>query len=373
VTDVLTRVRERIANDAIDELVRAEHTGIADDSVLAALRREVTDELTGVGPLEPLLAVPGVTDVLVNAPDSVWVDRGHGPERTAVRFADDAAVRRLANRLVVAAGRRLDEAAPHADVVLPDGTRLNAVLPPLAEHPTLSLRVLGRHQYRLDDLVALGTCPAEIAELLRAVVTARLAVLVSGGTGAGKTTLLAALLGTVTRDERLVLVEDCRELHVAHPHVVRLAARTANVEGGGAVTLGELVRLALRMRPDRIVVGEFRGAETMELLVALNTGHEGGAATIHANSAADVPARLTALGALAGVAPAAVAALATSGIQVVLHLRRSHAGRMLEEIGLVRGEADRLLVVPAWQAGVGRCAGWTELARLVSSRLAAAE
>jgi pilus assembly protein CpaF len=358
VTDVelVRRVRERLAAPGpeigLEEAVRAEADGIVDDAVFASLRREVRAELAGAGPLEPLLALPGVTDVLVNAPDSVWLDRGRGLERAGVRFADEAAVRRLGQRLAAAAGRRLDDAAPFVDAALPDGTRLHAVLPPLAPSTTVSLRVLARERLSLSDLEQRRTMPPQCASLLRAVADARLAYVVTGGTGAGKTTLLGALLALAGTVERLVLLEDVPELVVDHPHVVRLRTRSANVEGAGEVGLRELVRQALRMRPDRLVVGEFRGAEMVELLVALNTGHEGGAATLHANSAADVPARFRALGALAGLDGPAVTALVVSGLDLVVHLRRGRDGlRTVEEIALLSAEGGGLAVTPAWRCG----------------------
>jgi pilus assembly protein CpaF len=346
---LVDRVRERLARTAsgrpiasveVDTAVRKETGGVVDDVVFAALRAQVSAELTGAGPLEQLLCLPDVTDVLVTAPDSVWIDRGHGLERVDVRFPDDGAVRRLAQRLVAASGRRLDDACPYADACLPDGTRLHAVLPPLVPATALSLRVLARHRFSLDDLIARGTVPGPAAGLLRAALEARLAFVLSGGTGTGKTTLLGALLAEAGPRERLVVIEDATELVIAHPHVVRLVTRAANVEGAGAVGLRELVRQALRMRPDRLVVGEFRGAEMVELLVALNTGHEGGAATVHANSAADVPARLTALGALGGLSPAAVAPLVASALDLVVHLRRGADGlRRVDEVGLLRQRA----------------------------------
>jgi pilus assembly protein CpaF len=370
VTDLVTRVRRRMVTDDADliDLVRTENDGIVDDSVLATLRRDVEAELVGAGPLEPLLATPGVTDVLVTAPDAVWVDRGSGLERAAVRFADDAAVRRLANRLVAAAGRRLDDAMPYADVTLPDGSRLHVVLPPLVERPALSLRVLARAKRDLDELGRAGTFSFEIGAVLRAIVAARLAVVVSGGTGVGKTTLLGALLALVPCDERLLIIEDCRELMIEHPHVVRLVTRTANVEGGGAVGMRELVRLSLRMRPDRIVVGEFRGAEMVELLVALNTGHEGGAATVHANSAADVPARLVALGSLGGVGSATVASLASSAIDVVVQLCRRGGVRSVREIGLLESAGDGLQVRSVWSAAAGFGPARIDLGALIADR-----
>jgi pilus assembly protein CpaF len=375
VTDLVSRVRRRLVTDLADQpdlevALRAESDVIADDTVLEQLRRDVQAELVGAGPLEPLLALPGVTDVLVNAADEVWLDRGAGMERAAVRFPDDAAVRRLAQRLAAAAGRRLDDAMPFVDATLPDGTRLHAVLPPLAACTTLSLRVLARERHALLDLIRLGTVPPDVASVLQAIVGAKLAVVISGGTGSGKTTLLGALLGTVAPDERLLVIEDAPELVIEHPHVVRLVTRTANVEGAGAVGLRELVRHALRMRPDRIVVGEFRGAEMVELLVALNTGHDGGAATLHANSAGDVPARFAALGALAGLPLAAVTSLVASAVDVVLHLRRTRGGRIVEEIGLLQRGGDELRVVPVWskRAGVGVAA--PELGARIAQRAA---
>ena len=331
---LLDRVRARLALEqgppsraGVAVLVREEAGLLGDDDVLRAVR-DAVDELAGAGPLEPLLRVPGVTDVLVNGPEEVWVDRGAGLERSEVSFADDDAVRRLAVRLAAAAGRRLDDAAPWVDVGLPDGTRLHAVLPPVSASGTcLSLRVLRRSVHALGDLAALGTLPGASEVLLRALVRGRHAFLVTGGTGCGKTTLLSALLGEVDPAERMVLCEDATELAPAHPHVVRLLTRPANVEGAGQVTLRDLVRQALRMRPDRLVVGEVRGPEMTDLLAALNTGHDGGAGTLHASGLSDVPARLEALGALAGMDATALARQVVSAFSVVLHLERGAGGR----------------------------------------------
>jgi pilus assembly protein CpaF len=294
-------------------------------------------------------------------------------ERTGVTFTDDAAVRRLAQRLAASAGRRLDDAMPYADAVLPDGTRLHAVLPPVVPSTTISLRVLARRRHDLDGLVALGAMPPQIAEVLRAAVAGRLALVITGGTGTGKTTLLGALLGELQPTERLLVIEDAPELVIDHPHVVRLVARAANVEGAGAIGLRELVRQALRMRPDRLVVGEFRGAEMVELLVALNTGHEGSAATLHANSAADVPARFTALGALAGLPAPAVTSLVASAVDLVVHLRRGpDARRLVAEIGLLSRSADELVVQSAWTAHEGEREGGPGLRSLLRARGVAA-
>lgn len=357
--DAIERIRRRLAvsGESLASVVRAEVfapgvAGIADDAVLARLERQVSAELLGAGPLEPLLSLPGVTDVLVNSADEVWVDRSDGLQRTAVRFADDDSVRRLAQRLAAGAGRRLDDASPFVDAVLPDGTRLHAVLPPLVAHPTLSLRVLGRRRLSLADLVAAGSVSGPVAELLEVIVAARLAMVISGGTGTGKTTLLGALLSGCDPRERIVVIEYVAELVVVHPHVVRLMCRTANVEGAGAVGLVELIRQALRMRPDRLVVGEFRGGEMIELLGALNTGHEGGAATLHANSVADVAARFAALGALAGLDWAAVRVQLAGAVDVVIHLRRDRGGhRQIDSLAAVTSLDGELSVVPAWTRG----------------------
>lgn len=367
---LVDRVRHRLVATAgqtedppLASIVRDEAAVLADDVVLAELRREVAAELSGTGPLEQLLEIPGVTDVLVNGPSEVWIDRGHGVERTALTFPDDAAVRRLAQRLAAGAGRRLDDASPFVDAALPDGTRLHAVLPPITAHPAISLRVLRRRRFTIPQLA-----PAGVAELLMAIVAARLAVLVSGGTGSGKTTLLGAMLATVGPGERLVVIEDAAELVIDHPHVVRLVTRTPNVEGQGAIGLRELVRQALRMRPDRLIVGEFRGAEMAELLVALNTGHEGGAATVHVNSARDVGARLVALGALAGLSREAVISQVVGAIDVIVHLRRDRGSCRLDEIAVISGSGADLAVSAVWSAAEGRLPGAAELARRLRDR-----
>jgi pilus assembly protein CpaF len=290
----------------------------------------------GAGPLEALLDQPGVTDVLVNGPDQVYVDRGAGLERTEVVFGSDAEVRRLAQRLAASVGRRLDDAVPFVDARLADGSRVHAVLGTLADPGTcISLRIPAARTFSLDDCVASGSLPAAGAELLARVVEARLAFLISGGTGTGKTTLLAALLALVPADERIVIVEDSRELAPRHPHVVRLEGRPANAELAGAVTLTDLVRQSLRMRPDRLVVGEVRGGEIADLLTAMNTGHEGGCGTVHANSSADVPARLEALAALGGLPRAALHAQLASALQASVHISRDRRGqRRVSEVSV---------------------------------------
>jgi len=332
--EVVDRVREHLAArpgeltpHRVAEALRESGRPVGDATVLAvyeALRRDVV----GAGPLEPLLRIPGVTDVLVNGPEAVYLDRGDGLELTGVRFPDEAAVRRLAQRLAALGGRRLDDASPHVDVRLRDGTRFHAVLAPLSRPGTaISLRVPPVRAMTMTELVAAGAVGPRGAELLQRLITSRAAFLVSGGTGTGKTTLLAALLSLVDTHERLVLVEDASELRPDHPHVVGLEARPANVEGAGQVDLRTLVRQALRMRPDRLVVGEVRGGEVVDLLAALNTGHEGGCGTLHANSAADVPARVEALALAAGLDRAATHSQLASGVAAVVHLVRGRDGR----------------------------------------------
>jgi pilus assembly protein CpaF len=348
-------------------LVRQESALLVDSGALAELSDQLHAELQGAGPLEDLLALPDVTDVLVNAADQVWIDRGYGLERTAVRFDSDAAVRRLAARLAAQAGRRLDDAAPFVDACLPDGTRLHAILPPLVASPTLSLRVLRRRRLALADLVRLGAMPAEIADVLKAVIGARLTVLISGGTGTGKTTLLASLLGAVSAGDRIITIEDAAELAVDHPHVVALLARSANQERAGAIDLRELVRQALRMRADRLVVGEFRGAEIVDLLAALNTGHAGGAATVHANSVQDVPARLTALAALGGMSAEVLAAQAASALDVVVHIKRDQVGiRRLDQIALWPRRGAEVTPELVWTSDTEIGPAGAELARRIA-------
>ncbi|MBF4478594.1 pilus assembly protein CpaF [Rhodococcus rhodochrous J3] len=380
--DLLARVRDRLADETgeltparVAAALRAESGGVLGDSDLLAALRHLQTELTGAGPLEDLLADPAVTDVLVTAPDRVWVDRGNGLHLTRVTFPDEAAVRRLAQRLALFAGRRLDDAQMWVDGRLPGhgefGVRLHAVLSPVAQAGTcLSLRVLRPATQGLEALRDRGAVSEAAYRLLLRIVRARLAFLVVGGTGAGKTTMLAALLGAVDPTERIVCVEDAAELVPAHPHVVRLVARAPNVEGVGEVTVRDLVRQALRMRPDRIVIGEVRGAEVVDLLTALNTGHDGGAGTVHANSPDEVPARLEALAALGGLDRAALHSQLVAAVQVVLHVHRSTDGvRRLVGIGVVeRDPVAGVVVTPAWTHERGDEHGTDILERILQRR-----
>jgi len=351
--DAVEQVRDRLARDPGDltphrvaQALRATGRPVGDATVLQVyetLRRDVV----GAGPLEPLLQLPGVTDVLVNGPDQVFVDRGAGLEATDVRFPDDEAVRRLAQRLAAVGGRRLDDATPYVDLRLVDGTRCHAVLAPVSRPGTvISLRVPRRRVFSLEELVATGFLTEQSGRLVSAIVQARLAFLVSGGTGTGKTTLLAALLSRVSPHERLVLVEDSSELRPDHPHLVGLEARPANVEGSGGIDLRTLVRQALRMRPDRLVVGEVRGAEVVDLLAAMNTGHEGGCGTLHANSALDVASRVESLALAAGLGREAAHSQLASAVDVVLHLVRGREGRRrLAQVAVPTRDASGLVAM----------------------------
>ncbi|WRH26537.1 TadA family conjugal transfer-associated ATPase [Arthrobacter sp. JZ12] len=333
----------------------------------------VRAELQGLGPLQRFAEDPAVTDILVNGPGAVWVDDGNGLHRTDLTFPTDAEVRALATRLVAAGGRRLDDGSPCVDVRL-DRYRVHAVLPPLSTVGTLlSVRIQRQRHFSFDELVAGGAMDSSTATVLRQIVQRRLNFLISGATGTGKTTLLSALLSLSSPHERLVTVEDSAELSPAHPHVIGLQARHGNVEGSGAVGLAELVRQALRMRPDRLVVGECRGAEVRELLTAMNTGHDGAGGTIHANSASSVPARLAALAALAGMDAGPLAQQAASALDVIVHVVRSGGGRTVQEIGVLQRAADGGLTVLAALTRRGsvseRGPGWQNLtARLERGR-----
>lgn len=353
---IVERVHRRIAEEevrpspeALVSVVREEAGVISDLDMLELLRR-LRHDSDGVGALEPLLGIPGVTDVVVNGPESVFFDRGRGLERARLRFPTDADVRRLAVRLAHACGRRLDDAQPFADGRLSrdDGShiRVHAMLSPPADNGTcLSLRVLHQAADTLESLVASGTMPPQIAEALSLIVRGRRAFLVTGGTGSGKTTLLSALLAEVPHEERIICIEDTAELQPRHPHVLSLVARAKNIEDRGEITLSDLLKQSLRMRPDRIVIGEIRGAEVVDLLAALNTGHDGGAGTVHANSLKEIPARMEALAALGGLDRMAVHSQIAAALQVVLVMRRHPQGRRLHQIGILEGNPVRTRVL----------------------------
>nr|WP_241979236.1 TadA family conjugal transfer-associated ATPase [Cryobacterium sinapicolor] len=317
--------------------------------------------MSGLGPLAAFAADGEVTDLFVNGAAGLWVDAGCGLLPEQGWSCPEPAVRELAVRLIALGGRHIDEASPCVDVRLSDGIRVHAVLPPASSTGTLlSIRLPRAERLSLAALDAaglfgVGEASVAVADRLRAAVHRRENLLITGAAGSGKTTLLAALLGEAPPGERIVAIEDVAELRIDHPHVVALEARQPNLEGAGRIGLESLLREALRMRPDRLVLGECRGAEIRELLSALNTGHDGGAGTLHANSLQDVPARLEALGALAGLSPEAVARQAVSAIGLVLHLERRDGRRRLAPLGRFALDArDRLLVVPAAPEDSGR-------------------
>ncbi|MDO5735574.1 MAG: TadA family conjugal transfer-associated ATPase [Propionibacteriaceae bacterium] len=347
---------------------------VVSDHVMVETMDALRRHSVGAGPLEHLLRLPGVTDVVVNGTDGVFVDRGQGLEATDLVFFDDEQVRRLAIRLAAAAGRRLDDSQPFVDGRLADGTRLHAVLAPVASPGTcISLRIPAPARLTLREMLDQGSLAVEAHAVLVGLIARKVPFVISGGTGSGKTTLLAAMLALVAANERIVVVEDARELAPNHPHCVRLEARPANTEGLGAITLTSLVRQALRMRPDRIVLGEVRGGELCDMLAALNTGHEGGCGTVHANSVGDVPARLEALAALGGLGREACHAQLASALRVAVHVTRWPDGsRGVSGIGLfIRGNDGWVTIQPAasfgpagvtWQDGASAlrsCVGLT--------------
>lgn len=343
---------------------------------LAQGARGLRQSLEGVDePLGSLLTRPGVTDLLVNGPEEAWIDAGAGLEKVPDFCMGSAvALRRAAVRMAAAAGQRLDDATPIVDATLPSGVRLHAVLPPLSGDSTvISLRVPSPVALPLEAVVASGMVSPWLAEVVRRLVQVRASGLITGATGTGKTTLLACLLGLAAPDERLICIEEVSELRPAHPHVVHLQARGANVQGAGGVSLSDLVKAAMRMRPDRLILGEARGGEVREMLSALNTGHRGGWATVHANSALEVPARLEALGALAGMSREALCAQSLPAFDVIVHLRRfrNQDGRVRRAVvqlaRLARGSdgalaARAVLDFDPQTGAVQRLEGWRDFA-----------
>ena len=291
---------ERVLH-AVTEQLALDRTPLTRDE-RRRIVREITDDILGYGPIEPLLRDDSVTEVMVNAFDRIYVERAGKIERAHATFVDNPHLLRIIDKIVSSVGRRVDEASPMVDARLPDGSRVNAIIPPLAlKGPTLTIRKFARDPYTIDDLISFGTLSSAAAQFLAACVWGKLNVLISGGTGTGKTTLLNALSSFVPDEERIVTIEDAAELQLQQEHVITLESRPPNIEGKGEVRIRELVRNALRMRPDRIIVGEVRGAETLDMLQAMNTGHEGSLTTIHANAPRDALNRLETLVLTAGV------------------------------------------------------------------------
>jgi pilus assembly protein CpaF len=293
------------------------------------LSAEIQDEVLGLGPIEPFMKDPAVSDILVNTHKQVYLERFGKLESTGVMFRDDAHLRRIIDKIVSAVGRRIDESSPMVDARLADGSRVNAVIPPLAlDGPILSIRRFSKDPLELEDLITLKTLIPETGELIKGIVKARLNILISGGTGTGKTTLLNVLSRFIPENERIITIEDSAELQLKQPHVVRLETRPSNIEGKGEITQRELVRNSLRMRPDRIVVGEVRGGEVLDMFQAMNTGHDGSLTTVHANSPRDALMRLETLVALTGIniPTTFIRRYISSALNVIIHLNRMMDG-----------------------------------------------
>jgi pilus assembly protein CpaF len=319
---------EGLVHQRLRELLDDEEPGLSAQEKLLIVR-QIGDSVLGLGPLEPFIRDPEVTDILVNGWDSIYVERGGRLYWTGSKFHDEAQLRRTIDKIVGKIGRRIDESSPYCDARLPDGSRVNAIIPPLAiDGPALSIRKFSADPYQSEDLVSFGTLTRPVVELLEACVRGRLNMLVSGGTGAGKTTTLNVLSSFLPDDERIITIEDAAELRLQQPHVVRLEYRPPNIEGKGEVTIRDLVRNALRMRPDRIVVGEVRGAETLDMMQAMNTGHDGSISTIHCNSPRDALARLETMTMMAGMdlGVRAIREQIASAIQVIVHQSRMKDG-----------------------------------------------
>jgi pilus assembly protein CpaF len=319
-------LRDRVFSDIRVQLNL--ETGISRDD-RDRIASEIADDILGHGPLERLLADESVTEVMVNGPFDVWVERQGRLYETTVRFNDDSHLRRIINKMVAQVGRRIDESSPMVDARLPDGSRVNAIIPPLSlSGPLVTIRKFSKHRMEMSDLVRLGTLSTETVEFLQRCVQAELNILVSGGTGSGKTTLLNALSTAIPDDDRIVTIEDAAELRLNQRHVLRLEARPKNIEGEGEIAIRELVRNALRMRPDRIIVGEVRGAETLDMLQAMNTGHDGSLSTVHANAPRDALARIETMVLMAGfdLPMKAIRQQVASALDMIVHLERLEDG-----------------------------------------------
>jgi pilus assembly protein CpaF len=319
---------ERLVHQRVRELLEDEQAPLSAQEK-ALVIRQIGDTVLGLGPLEPFVRDPDVTEVMVNDSATIYVERAGKLYWTGAKFLDEQQLRRTIDKIVARVGRRVDESSPYVDARLPDGSRVNAIIPPLSiDGPVLTIRKFAADPFEADDLVSFGTMTPQSAEFLQACVSGRINILVSGGTGAGKTTTLNVLSSFLPSDERIITIEDAAELRLQQPHVVRLEARPPNIEGRGEVTIRDLVRNALRMRPDRIVVGEVRGGEALDMLQAMNTGHDGSISTIHANSPRDVLSRLETMTLMAGMdlGVRAIREQISAAINVIIHQARLKDG-----------------------------------------------
>ncbi len=339
---------KQYVTEELESLMAAEGAPLTPDE-RGRLVGEIKEDVLGYGPIQRFLADPSVTEIMVNAEQSIYIERDGRLHETDSRFLSRAHLRRVIEKIVSQVGRRIDESSPMVDARLPDGSRVNAVIPPLAvDGPALTIRVFSKDPYQVDDLVEMGTMTDEVAALVRACVEGRLNVIISGGTGSGKTTLLNVLSGFVPEDQRIVTIEDAVELQLHQRHVVRLESRPPNIEGKGEVTTRSLVRNALRMRPDRIIVGEVRGGEALDMLQAMNTGHEGSLSTVHANSPRDAISRLETMVLTAGVdlPVRAIREQVSSAIDVIIQLSRLRDGsRRITHISEVVGMEGQVVTL----------------------------
>jgi pilus assembly protein CpaF len=365
-------LRERVIAEIATRLNQEAGISHEDRKELAVA---LADDILGHGPLERLLADDSVTEIMVNGPHEVWLERNGHLQKTTVRFTDESHLRRVISKMVAEVGRRIDESSPMVDARMPDGSRINAIIPPLSlSGPLLTIRKFGSERLDVGDLLRFGTLTPETAELLERCVEARLNILISGGTGAGKTTLLNALSASIPDSERIVTIEDAAELRLNQRHVLRLECRPSNIEEGGEVTVRDLVRNSLRMRPDRIIVGEVRGAEALDMLQALNTGHDGSLSTLHASSTRDALARLETMVLMAGydLPLRAVRQQVTAALDLIIQLERLHDGsrKVIAITEVQRMESDVITLQDLFAYEVGPAAnGQTPVGSLTGSGL----
>src|SRR3984893_4725367 len=373
------RISETELRRQVHELL---HTALGQErAALTSVERtrliqDVSDDVLGYGPIERFLKAPTVTEVMVNGPNNVYIEGSGRLETTKVAFADETHLRRIIDKIVSQVGRRVDESTPMVDARLPDGSRVNVVIPPLAiGGPFMTVRKFSADPYTVDDLINFGTLSSQVARFVDACVRGRLNVVISGGTGTGKTTLLNVLSSFIPSDERIVTVEDAKELQLHQQHVLPLEARPANIEGRGEVRIRDLVRNALRMRPDRIVVGEVRGSETLDMLQAMNTGHEGSITTVHANTPRDALARIETMTLMAGVELPirAIREQLSSALDVVIHLARLRDGSRrvthISEVCNMEGDVVTLQDLYLFDYGMGVDDDGRSVGELKSARI----
>src|ERR1041385_9093771 len=344
-------LRDRVNEDIRNQL--GTEVGISKDD-RERLVAEISDDILGHGPIERLLADDSVTEIMVNGPFDIWVERQGRLYQTTVRFNDDSHLRRIINKMVAQVGRRIDESSPMVDARLPDGSRVNAIIPPLSlSGPLLTIRKFQQKRFDLEELVRIGTLSRETVEFMRVAVEAELNILISGGTGAGKTTLLNALSAAIPNSDRIVTIEDAAELQLSQEHVLRLESRPKNIEGEGEIAIRDLVRNSLRMRPDRIIVGEVRGAEALDMLQAMNTGHEGSLSTVHANTPRDAMSRLQTMIMMAGfdLPVRAIRQQVASALDLIIQLERLDDGsrRVTSITEVQRMEANVVTTQPLYE------------------------